>query len=344
MKPHTQNPFLLLSIWMSLWCSTVSAAPTDSNTTDNIHHYYSDPNDPEGRTFHRFLPTPAPKDLFYDTRMKATANIDDTPEHETVVLMIVDTRKHIFTGNWTQAFLLIAENQPDEIKKKDIFKLYDTGRHELNIPAKTVEIHNPPFAFTKQPKGYQFHHAFFRLVDLTGDGILDIWIEFSNAISVISFQKGEFKVIFSSYANKFYRSSVDKYIHPEFVDMDNNGIYEIKTPCNILSIISRGWINLYEWDGTDYVLNNRRFYTTNENFLKDWLKAYNYYRKPEDKGFSFLFETCNFYIGLIYYYRDNIPLARKHLQWIIANSKKDEYIQAAKSILEKVQEVKKELN
>ncbi len=197
----------------------------------------------------------------------------------------------------------------------------------------------------KQQRGYfrSPHHASFRLVDLTGDGNLDIWVEFSNVVFVISFQNDEFKVLFSSYKNNFYlaRPAVDRYMHTEFLDLDKDGIYEIKIPCKVPSIFTRGWINLYEWDGTDFILNNSKYYSVNDEFLSDWLRTYNHYRTTKEERFNDLFETCNFYIGLMYYYRDNIPSAQKHLQWIIANSKKDEYIQTAKSILKKAQKDKK---
>ena len=181
MEKFTQLTLLSLSIWLILSGSAVNAAPPTPEISDVKHHYYADPHDPEGQIYHRFLPAPEPEELFYDTRMKATANIDDTPEKETIVLMVVDTRRHIFSGNWVQAFLLIADTEAEKPEKKDLFKLYDTGTHSLEVPAKAIEFHNTPFVFAEQPKGYQFHHLSFRLVDLTGDGTLDIWVELSHA-------------------------------------------------------------------------------------------------------------------------------------------------------------------
>ena len=43
--------------------------------------------------------------------------------------------------------------------------------HPLEVPAKTIALHDPPFVL-KQPT-----NTTFRLVDLTGDGTLDVWVE-----------------------------------------------------------------------------------------------------------------------------------------------------------------------
>ena len=327
MEKSTQMTLLSLSIWLLLSGSAVNAALLTSETSDVKHHYYADPHDPEGQMYHRFLPTPEPEELFYDTRMKATANIDDTPEEETVVLMVVDTRRHIFTGNWVQAFLLIADTKAGKPEKKELFKLYDTGIHPLEVPAKSIEFHNALFVFAEQPKGNQFHHVSFRLVDLTGDGILDIWVELSHAVAVISFQDGEFKDIFSRYTNEARsRTQVDRFMQPEHVDMDNDGSYELKIPSRIADR-ALGWMSLYEWNGNTYVLNNRKFYTEDDNLLREWLRT---------NRFGDAVEPRSFYIGLIYYYRDNVPSARKYLQSVVAEAKNPDYVQAAASILKEL--------
>ena len=327
MEKCTQLTLLSLSIWLILSGSAVNAAPLTPEASDVKHHYYADPHDPDGQIYHRFLPAPEPEELFYDTRMKAIANIDDTPEKETVVLMVVDTRRHIFTGNWVQAYLLITDTKAGKPEKKDLFKLYDTETHPSEVPSKSIEFHNVPFVFAEQPKGYQFHHLSFRLVDLTGDGTLDIWVELSHAVAVISFQNGEFKDIFSRYTNEARSSTmVDTFMQPEYVDMDNDGSYELKIPSRIAAR-ALGWISLYEWNGNTYVLNNRKFYAENDDLLREWLRT---------NRFGDAVEPSSFYIGLIYYYRDNVPLARKHLQSVVSEGETKDYIQTAEALLKKL--------
>ena len=80
MKPHLQNTLLGLSILLILSCSVVSADTVTPKNSEIEYHRYDVPSDPEGQKYHRFFPEPAPEKLFYDTRQKITANIDDTPE------------------------------------------------------------------------------------------------------------------------------------------------------------------------------------------------------------------------------------------------------------------------
>ena len=192
-----------LGLALSLILTAFSVKAEISETTSDVKYkrwYYSH----EGKIYHRFLPSPTPKALSYRTRMSATANIDDTPEKETVALLLVDVppKKYVYPiGNWVQAFLLITNTQAGKLEKKDLFKLYDTGTHTLDVPAaKTVVPQSPRFVFTQPPKdALKSRNANFTLVDLTGDGTLDIWVEFGYAVAVISFQNGEFKELFSSY-------------------------------------------------------------------------------------------------------------------------------------------------
>ena len=349
MKQHLQTTLLALSILLML-CSFTANADT-SKTTDSEIRYQRYPGR-EGRKYHRFLPSPGPKGLFYNTQLKATANIDATPEKESVVLMLLDVptaQYYPFASKWVQAFLLIAdETEAGVLKKKSFFKLFDAGTHVLEVPtAKSIELQSPAFVFTEPPKdSLKSRPATFRLVDLTGDGILDIWVEFGYAVAVISFQNGEFKVVFSCYTVPGLLPDA------EYVDLDNDGSYEIKIPYSIHVDEVPGapdlpWVSLYEWDGTDYVLNNRKFYAENDAFLIRLLNEYNYMLLRHG-SVIILCETYKFYLGLVHSYRrskitfssvsnqlihyheqDKMP---SELQWILEHGQNQDYIQAIKSI------------
>ena len=327
----------LLYILLMLTAFGVNADTRTRKTPDVEYHFYDPydfPTDPEGEKYHRFLATPPPDTLSYTTRMKAIANIDDTPEKETIVLMVTQPREELVEwGQWNQAFLLIAENEADGFpKKKDIFKLFASRTYPWDVPAKTIEVQSAPFVFRKfygsGPWGFQ--GVSFELVDLTGDGILDIWAEHAYGVAVISFQAGEFKAVCSAY------SSIKREGPIEYIDLDKDDIYEIKIPDRIsINFIDTGsrpeWVSLYEWDGNTYVLNNRRFYADNDEFLIRILDRYNVVLNHYGR-----YEEYSFYIGLVYYYRDNVQMARAYLQWVVKHGKKQDYIQAAESLLKKL--------
>ena len=342
MKQHLQTTLLGLSILLILSCSVVSADSTTPKTSEVEYHGYDVPSDPEGQKYHRFFPRPAPKKLFYDTRGKVIANIDDTPEKETIVKILVDSGTlGAFEGYWAHAFLLILdETEAGMPKKKAFFKLYDAGLHDLEVPtAKSIEHHSPAFVFEKPwPDAAKGNGIGCKPIDLTGDGTLDLWLELGRAVAVISFQDGEFKVVFSRYT--YPRDQ-----EPEYVDLDNDGIYEIKIPYSIYMVDLPGlryvpWISLYEWNGNTYVLNNERFYAENDAFLIALLNRYNYLLFRYGR-----YEPYSFYLGLVYYYRGNALMARRHLQWVVEHAEKrkytqedkaQDYIQAAEFLLKKL--------
>ncbi|MDE0684810.1 MAG: hypothetical protein OXI63_17970 [Candidatus Poribacteria bacterium] len=331
MAKYIQPLLFGLSIWLILNSWTVSA------DTATPKHYYDFPSDPEGQRYHRFFPGPAPEGLFYDTRQKVIANIDDTPEKETIVSIVADSGHDAFAGNWSHAFLLILDETETNVpKKKAFFRFLDSATSDLDTPAKAVEFQKPPFVFNLG--SYPGHGIPFKLVDLTGDGILDVWFDLGEAIAVISFQNGEFKVVFSYYMNPRHQSS-------EYVDLDNDGIYEIKIPYSIYMVDLPGvrylrWISLYKWDGNTYVLNNERFYAENDEFLIALLGQYNDLLVRYGR-----YEPYSFYLGLVFYYRGNAAMARKHLQWVVEHAEKrdypqtvkaEDYIQAAEFLLKKL--------
>ena len=68
--------------------------------------------------------------------MKAIANIDNTPEKETIVLMVAEGGGDEW-GQWCQAFLLIAEAETETgglPKEKELFKLFDAGVYNFDVP------------------------------------------------------------------------------------------------------------------------------------------------------------------------------------------------------------------
>ncbi|RKU18501.1 hypothetical protein C6503_09335 [Candidatus Poribacteria bacterium] len=333
MKPHLQTTFLGLAILLILSCLAVSADNATPEASEIEYHRYDVPSDPEGQRYHRFFSRPAPEKLFYDTRQKVIANIDNTPEKETIVSIVADSKHDAFAGNWSHVFLLILDETETNVpKKKVFFKFLDSATSDFDDPAKTVEFQKPSFVFSLG--SYPGHGVPFTLVDLTGDGILDVWFDLGEAIAVISFQNGEFKVVFSYYMNPRHQ-------RPEYVDLDNDGIYEIKMPYSIYMVDLPGvrylrWISLYEWDGNTYVLNNERFYANNDEFLIALLNQYNDLLTRYGR-----YEPYSFYLGLVFYYRGNAAMARRHLQWVVEHAKKRDYIQAAESVLKKLAKPRK---
>ena len=335
MKRPLQNTLLGLAISLLLCGSAVRADTQIPKNPDVEYHYYK-AFDPEAQKYCHFLTAPASEKRLYHTPMKAAANIDNTPEKETIALIVADTGNPPFDGKWAQAFLLIAEAETEAALPKTIalFKLFNTGIHDLDAPGKAVELQIPPFIFTQPPKDdHKPHGVSFRLVDLTGDGVLDVWVEFGYAVAVISFQNGEFKEIFSSY-------TMPMNYKPEYVDLDNDGTYEIKIPYSVhIERVSTAaypeWMSLYEWDGTAYVLNNERFYADDNDLLIHLLSLYNQ-RLLQHGEFISVGEIYHFYLGLAHYYRGSVAEARRDLEWVVKYAKKQHYIQAAETVLEKL--------
>ena len=297
---------------------------------DIDYHHFEVPFEPQGEKYHRFLATPPPEGLYYNTQMTATANVDDTPEKENIVLIVVETGVNGPGGEWVRAFLLIAESEADVLKKKDLFKLFETGWHPSEVPAKPIDLQSPPFLFREVTSSRPWSGSVsFELVDVTGDGTLDVWVESSDGVAVISFQNDAFKAVCSVHSSFKRKDPI------EYIDLDNDGTYEIKIPTRISmdgvpTAAYPEWMSFYEWDGTTYVLNNERFYAENDAFLIRLLDRYNTWPRYDGR------EAYSFYIGLIYYYRGNVPMAQKYLQWVVKNAKKNDYIQAAESLLKKL--------
>ena len=339
MAQPLQNILFGLTISLILTAFVVDADTRTVKTSDIEYHFYDRydfPSDPDGKIYHRFLATPPPGILSYSTRMKAIANIDDTPQKETIVLMVTQPKgEWVDWGQWNQAFLLIAADETDGFpEKKDLFKLFASRTYPWDVPAKTIEVRSAPFVLRKLTTGepWGFQHVSFELLDLTGDGILDIWVEHAYGVAVISFQGGEFTEVCSGY------SSIRREDPIEYIDIDKDGIYEIKIPDTISFIDGipgasyPEWMSFYEWDGATYVLNNQRFYANNDKFLIQLLDTYNHVLTQ----YGGRYEEYSFYIGLVFYYRGNVPMAYKYLQWVVNYAEKQRYVHAAEDLLKKL--------
>ena len=333
-----QNTLFGLVISMILSCAVVSADAQTSKISEVAYKRFEWANNSDGQKYHRLLETRLPKGLEYFTRMTATANINDTPEKEMIVLIAVDMKVPPYDRDCVQAFLLITEtgSEVGAPLKKHVFKLFDADTHALEIPAKvSIELQSPPFVFTEPPKDtFESLDSSFKLADLTGDGILDVWVKFSYSVVVISFQDGEFREIFSTYTVPGAMPD------PAYVDLDNDGTYEIKIPYSIQIEGIPGaphleWMSLYEWDGSAYVLNNERFYAENNEFLIRLLSEYNY-QMLRRGAFTRQREIYSFYLGLVFHYRGNSAMARVYLEWVINLGTQEDYIQAAESLLKKL--------
>ena len=333
MKKPLQITLFGLAICLLLSGLALSADTPTPQTSGVRYQRFQYGYEHSGQIYYRFLPAPPPEGLYYSTELKATANIDDTPEKEAVVLMLVGTEHDAFTLNWAQVYLLITDTVADGFSKKiDLFKLFDSGTYALEVPAKTIELQSPAFVFTQPPKdALKSPYVSFRLADLTGDGILDVWVEFGYAVVVISFQDGEFKEVFSSY-------TVPGLLPPaEYVDLDKDGTYEIKIPYSIYIEELPGspylpWMTLYEWDGNAYILNNEKFYANNNDFLIRLLSEYNYQMLQRGKFVNYC-ETYRFYLGLVYYYRGSE--SPSDLEWMLEHGRNNDYIQTASVLLKK---------
>ncbi|RKU15945.1 hypothetical protein C6503_13280, partial [Candidatus Poribacteria bacterium] len=132
MKQHIQTTFLGLAIFLILTAFVVNAETPKTTTSQVNYGYYYLLDDL--KEHYRFLLSPAPEGLHYHIRMTATANIDDTPEKETIALIVVDTKPRTFSSNgalsdnYIQAFLLITNWKGSKIEKKPASNFLTRGR------------------------------------------------------------------------------------------------------------------------------------------------------------------------------------------------------------------------
>ena len=102
MKQHIQTTLLGCVILLILSCFAVNAET--AKTTTSAVTYHSRARFHEER-YDRFFPNPPPEGFDYHTQMIAIANIDDTPQKETIVLMVTQPRgESVEWGNGTKRF------------------------------------------------------------------------------------------------------------------------------------------------------------------------------------------------------------------------------------------------
>lgn len=291
----------------------------------------------EGKEYQQFLP-PEPEGMWYYTKMKGIGNVDNTPEKEEVVLITV---QHQIGAEYVeQAFLLVCTKAEGVLKKKGLLKLYDYGAEETSFQGAY-----PSLVFRKTTWKFMPNNGRLKLVDLNGDGMLDVFVElwFSGGsygpyyIAVVSFQNGKLKQIFNSFAG----ANASSPFPPQYIDVDKDGIYEIEIPNEIVvegvpHSSMPTWINLYEWNGEKYVLNNQKFYSRDTSILFSFVETYLHELTPTREPGRY-FEEYEFYLGLIYYYQGS-PYAHTYLGRIVEKAKNENYIKEAQAVLKRLQE------
>lgn len=322
LKKHVS---LMIVIYLIFACCQVKAdSPTKAVSEVEYQRY----NELSGKVYQQFLPSP-PEGMWYFTRIKGVGNVDNTPEKEAVVLITVqpnsDPQSHL-----VQAFLLICTEEAETLTKKELLKLYDRDAKETS----SQNVY-PPLVFNKVRKFSMPVGGSLELVDLNGDGVLDIWVRFPYYVAVISFQNRMFKPIFNSLTITGADGPA-----PRYVDRDADGLYEIEIPNKVYiegieRVAHPTWISLYEWDGQTYILNNQKFYSRDTDILICFLLKYNdqlfWKREPER-----YFEAYEFYLGLIFYYREEFNRARAYLRRIVEQAKNENYVQEAEAILKQL--------
>jgi hypothetical protein len=288
-------------------------------------------DEPGGAEYKGILP-PLEEGKWYWIRYKGIGNIDNTNDLEEVVLVTVqDTSATDY--EYEKAFILVCKRENNTLKIKYIVQIYDK--------AETKAHQYPPFVFGNRPN-FDPNNGRFELVDLNNDGILDVFVQlwYSGGsyapyyVVITSFVDGCFERIFS------IRAGLGDF-EIKYADIDRDGIYEIEIPNEITVGFEHAtdptWISLYEWNGKEYVLNNKKFYSRDNDVLIQFLQFYcNRLQWYADQILfwglktEMYFEDYEFYLGLIYYYKEKPYLARNFLERIVEKAKKEDYIREAK--------------
>jgi hypothetical protein len=301
-------------------------------------------NEQEGKEYQQFLPS-LHEGQWYWTRMVGIGNVDNIPDVEEIALITLqNSEEHREPFQYWQAFLLVCVRHEKSLEKKYLLEIFNNTEKEFS-----TEKPHPPMIFDRYGDWEFFpSNGSFQLIDLNHDGILDIFIQLSNTggsyflycVEVVSFQSGELKRLFTSFAGV---------TSPQVLDIDSDGLYEIQIPDEIAvagfePASDPTWVSLYEWNGKDYVLNNKKFYSRDNDTLIQFLQFYCYrlqwYANQIFYGESkteMYFEDYEFYLGLIYYYKEKPYLARDFLGRIVEKAKSKDYIKEAQSILKQLQ-------
>lgn len=341
-----QTRFLVVSL-----CLFVFVVQVNAEDLQSVQIKYKRFEEPEGKEYQQFLPS-LHGGQWYWIRMMGIGNVDDTPNTEEVVLITLqnseeNSEKGREPFQYWQAFLLVCARQGEVLKKKYLLEIFDNTTKEF-----FTEKPYPPLVF-KKSRDWQFFpsNGKIELVDLNYDGILDVFIQLwytggsysPFCVEVVSFQNGDLRRIFTSFAG------VSDY-SPQVLDIDGDGLYEISIPDEIYvewfeHAASPPWVSLYEWDGKEYILNNQKFYSRDIDILIKFLQLYSYRLRWYSDQLLFgglktemYFEDYEFYLGMIYYYRENWYTARDYLERIVQKAKSKNYIREAQTILARLAE------
>jgi hypothetical protein len=333
-------PCLILVSWQAK-----ADIPQETVSCVEYQHY----DEQEGKEYQRFLP-PLHEGQWYYTRMVGIGNVDNTPDVEEIALItlqnsVQNSEEHREPSQYWQAFLLVCIRHEKGLEKKYLLEIFNNTEKEFS-----TEKPHPPMIFERY-RDWEFFpsNGSFQLIDLNYDGILDIFIQLSDTggsyfpycVEVVSFQSGELKRLFTSFAGV---------TSPQVLDIDSDGLYEIQIPDRIAVVgfehaTDPTWVSSYEWNGKEYILNNEKFYSKDNDILIQFLQFYcQRLRWYTDQILywgsktEMYFEDYEFYLGLIYYYKEKPYLAKDYLERIIEKAKNKGYIKEAQSVLKQLQD------
>jgi len=301
----------------------------------------------EGKEYQQFLPPlPLHEGQWYWTRMTGIGNVDNNPDIEEIALITSQkSGEHREPFQYWQAFLIVCVRHEKSLEKKYLLEIFNNTEKEFSTDKPY------PHIIFKKHRDWEFFPSdgSFQLIDLNHDGILDIFIQLwytggsysPFCAEVVSFQSGELKRLFTSFAGA-------KDYSPQVLDIDTDGLYEIQIPDEITVGFEHAsdptWISLYEWNGKEYILNNKKFYSRDNDILIQFLQFYSYrlrwhadmvfYWKSETEMY---FEDYEFYLGLIYYYKEKPHRAKDFFDRIVERAKNENYIREARIILRQLQ-------
>jgi len=328
---------LILASWQA-------KADTPQETISHVEYQLY--NEQEGEEYQQFLPPlPLHEGQWYWTRMVGIGNVDNTPDIEEIALITLqNSAENREPFQYWRAFLLVCVRHEKVLEKKYLLEIFNNTEKEFS-----TDKPYPPMIF-KRNNNWEFFpsNGSLQLVDLNNDGILDIFILLWDTggsyspycVEVVSFQNCELKRLFTSFAGVGHYS-------PQALDIDGDGLYEIQIPNEITVGFEHAtdptWISLYEWNGKEYILNNKKFYSRDNDILIQFLQFYcQRLRWYTDQILywgsktEMYFEDYEFYLGLIYYYKEKPYLARDYLERIVEKAKNEGYIKEAQSVLKQL--------
>ena len=154
MEQHLQTTLFGFVISLILSTAFVANADTPQTTTSQVNYGYNYHSDDDLTKYYRFLASPAPEGLHYHARLIARANIDNTPEKETIILMVGQTSQGgADWGNGTKHFSLSLRRTPKQTRfpRKKSYSNFLLRGLTLGIPPPK------PLNFKDHPPSSQDH-------------------------------------------------------------------------------------------------------------------------------------------------------------------------------------------